>query len=148
MLFLQKNWIWAKPCLGKTCLQWFMTRQYSIIQLCVYDSISGRVLVLRSRGCGLKPHQGHCAVALNRTHLPLLSRFSTQKDPSWHNWKILDREIKNQITQTIVHILSHCIALWYAMSWSLVKLTEIGTMVKRSRNPQLSCPYCPRQEAL
>ena len=27
----------------------------------------------------------------------------------------------------IIQVFGHCIATWYAMSWSLVKLTEIGT---------------------
>ena len=34
------------------------------------------------------------------THLSLLSTGSTQDDPSWHNWKIVVWDVKNQIKQT------------------------------------------------
>ena len=30
--------------------------------------LSGRVLDLRPRGCGLEPHQHHCIVSLGKTH--------------------------------------------------------------------------------
>ena len=32
----------------------------------------------------------------------------------------------------IIQLFGHCVATWYAMSWSLVKLTEIGTSCGRS----------------
>ena len=37
--------------------------------------------------------------SLSKTHLSLLSTGSTQEDPSRHNWKIVDRDVKNQINQ-------------------------------------------------
>ena len=44
--------------------------------------------------------QRHCVVSLSKTHLSMLSTGSTQEDPSRHNWKIVDWEVKNQIKQT------------------------------------------------
>ena len=32
------------------------------------QSLSGRVLVSRSRDCGLEPHLRHCVVSLSKTH--------------------------------------------------------------------------------
>ena len=53
-----------------------------------------------SRGLGFKPHLRHCVVSLSKAHLSLLSTGSTQEDPSRHNWKIVDWDVKNQIKQT------------------------------------------------
>ena len=39
-------------------------------------------------------------MSLSKTHLSMLSTGSTQEDPSRHNLKIVDRDIKNQIKQT------------------------------------------------
>ena len=30
--------------------------------------LSGRLLVSRSRGCGLEPHRRHCIVSVSKTH--------------------------------------------------------------------------------
>ena len=57
---------------------------------------SGRVLDSRPKGRGFEPH---CVVSLSKTHLSLLSTGSTQEDPSRHNWKIVDWDVKNQIKQ-------------------------------------------------
>ena len=62
--------------------------------------LSGRVLDSRQRGCGFEPHRRHFVVSLSKTHLSLLNTGSTQKGPSWHNWKIVDWDVKNQIKQT------------------------------------------------
>ena len=62
--------------------------------------LSGRVLDLRPKGCGFEPHRRHCIVSLSKTHKSLLSTGSTQEDPSRHNWKIVDWDVKNQIKQT------------------------------------------------
>ena len=62
--------------------------------------LSGRVLDSRPHGCGFKPHRCHCVVSLSKTQLSLLSTGSTQEDPSRHNWKIVDWDVKNQIKQT------------------------------------------------
>ena len=60
--------------------------------------LSGSVLDLRSRGCRFEPHQRHCVVSLSKT--PYLFRTgSTQEDPFWQNWKIVDWDVKNQIKQ-------------------------------------------------
>ena len=58
---------------------------------------SGRVL---SRGHGFEPHWHHCVVSLSKTHWSLLRTGSTQEDLSWHKWKIVDWDLKNQIKQT------------------------------------------------
>ena len=42
----------------------------------------------------------HLVVSLSKTHLSLLSTGSTQEDPSQHDWKIVDWDVKNQIKQT------------------------------------------------
>ena len=57
--------------------------------------LSGRVLDLRSRGCGFEPHRRHCAESLGKTLYPLLSTGSTQEDPSQYDWKIVDRDVKD-----------------------------------------------------
>ena len=67
------------------------------------QSLSGRVLGSRLRGCGLEPHRRHCVVSLSKTHLSLLSTGSTQKDPSQHIRKIVTWCVKNQIKQTKKH---------------------------------------------
>ena len=48
-------------------------------------SSSGRVLYLRSRGCGFEPHKRHCIVSMSKTLNPLLGTGSTQEDPSRHD---------------------------------------------------------------
>ena len=62
--------------------------------------LSGRVLDSRPRGRGFGPHRRHCVVSLSKTHLSLLSTGSTQEDPSRHNSKIVDWDVKNQIKPT------------------------------------------------
>ena len=62
--------------------------------------LSGRVFDSRPRGRGSKSHQRHCVVSLSKTHLSLLTSGSAQKDLSWHNWKSVDGDVKNQIKQT------------------------------------------------
>ena len=42
----------------------------------------------------------HWIVSLCKTHQSLLSSGSTQENRSQHNWKIVDRDVKNQIEQT------------------------------------------------
>ena len=64
-------------------------------------SISGRVLDLRSRGCGFEPHQRHCIVALSKTLYPLLSTGSTQEDPPRHNRKIVDWDVQDPHKQIV-----------------------------------------------
>ena len=54
------------------------------------------MLGLRLRGGGFKPHLCHCVVSVRKT----LSTGSIQEDPSQHNWKIVDWDVKNQIKQT------------------------------------------------
>ena len=44
--------------------------------------LSGRVLDLTSRGCGLEPHLRHCIVSLSKTLHPLLSTDSTHEELS------------------------------------------------------------------
>ena len=62
--------------------------------------LNGRVLDSRPRGRRFKPYRRHCVMSLSKTHLSLLSTGSTQEDPSRHNWKIVDCDVKNQINQT------------------------------------------------
>ena len=47
--------------------------------------LSGRVLDLRPRSCGFKPHQRHYFLSFSKTPYPLLSTGSTQEDPSRHD---------------------------------------------------------------
>ena len=49
-----------------------------------------------SRDCGVEPHLRHCVVSLSKALHPLLSTGSTQKDPSRHNRKIVDWDVKIQ----------------------------------------------------
>ena len=60
---------------------------------------SGRVLDSRPKGRRFEPHKRHYIVSLSKTHLSLLSSGSTQEDPSRHNLKIVDWDVKNQIKQ-------------------------------------------------
>ena len=52
-----------------------------------------------SIGCEFEPHQRHCVVSLSKTFYHLLRTGSTQENPSRHNWKIVDWDVKNQIKQ-------------------------------------------------
>ena len=45
----------------------------------------------------MEPHRHKCIVSLSKTHFPLLSTCSTPKDPSLHNCKIVDWDVKNKI---------------------------------------------------
>ena len=62
--------------------------------------LSGRVLGSRPMGNGFEPHRRHCVVSISKTHLSVLSTGSFQEDPSRHNWKFVDWDVKNQIKQT------------------------------------------------
>ena len=46
------------------------------------------------------PHLRHCIMCLTKTHLYLLTAGSTHEEPSGHNWKRVDWDVKNQIKQT------------------------------------------------
>ena len=61
--------------------------------------LSSRVLDSIQRGCGFKPHRGHCVVSLSKTHWSLLRTGSTQEDPSQHNWKTVNLDVNNQTKQ-------------------------------------------------
>ena len=39
-------------------------------------------------------------VSLSKTHLFLLNTGSTKEDSFWHNWKIVEWDVKNKIKQT------------------------------------------------
>ena len=60
--------------------------------------LDGIVFDSRPKGRRFEPHRCHCVVSLSKTHLSLLSTGSTQEDPSQYNWKIVDWDVKNQIT--------------------------------------------------
>ena len=68
--------------------------------------LSGRVLDSGSRVCGFEPHRRKCVVSLIKTLYPLLSTGSTQEDPSRHDGKIVDCDVKNQDKQIGTLILS------------------------------------------
>ena len=78
-------------------------RLFSQLHLEGAQRLSCRVLDSRSRGCLFKSHWCHCVVSLSKTHLIycLLSTGSTHEDRSWHNWKIVDWDVKNQIKQNL-----------------------------------------------
>ena len=48
-------------------------------------------------GCGLESHRRQCVVSLGKTLYPLLSAGSTQVDPSRHDIKDVDLDIKNKL---------------------------------------------------
>ena len=78
-------------------LSWFTCK-------CKYSKRSGSfggVLNWGSKGCCFEPHHrpSHCAVSLSKTLFQLLSTGLTQEDPSWHDWKIVDCDVKNQLNQ-------------------------------------------------
>ena len=62
--------------------------------------LSGRVLDSRPMGRGFEPHRRHCVVSLSKPHLSVLNTGSTQEDPSRHNRKIVDWDVKNHIKHT------------------------------------------------
>ena len=80
--------------------------------------LSCRVLDLRLRGRRFEPHWCHCVVSLSKTHLSLLITGSTQEDLSWHNWKIVDWDVKNQINQSI-KVGHNLVNLVGAYMWTL-----------------------------
>ena len=47
-------------------------------------------------------------MSLSKTLYPLLSTALTQEDPSQHDWKIVDWDLKNQNKQTLGNF-GHCI---------------------------------------
>ena len=104
-----KELIWYGP-ISALCAFLFFKILYHFLKQCRPISadfwklgaqlLSDRVLDLRPRGPRLEPHRHHCVVSFSKTHLSLLCTGSTQEDPSQHNWKIVDRDVKNQIKQT------------------------------------------------
>ena len=46
------------------------------------------------------PHLRHCIMCLTKTHKYLHTTGSTHEEPSRHNWKRVDWDVKNQIKQT------------------------------------------------
>ena len=56
---------------------------------------------LRYRGCQLEPHWRHYIVSLSKTLYPLLSTGSSQEDPSRHNRKIVDWDVKKKQTNKL-----------------------------------------------
>ena len=61
--------------------------------------LSGRVLNLSPRFHAFEPHQSRCVVSLSKTHKPLLSIGSIEEDPSQHNRKIVEKDVK-ELNQT------------------------------------------------
>ena len=85
--------------------------------------LSGRVLNLRSKGRLFKPRQRHCVVSLSRTHYSLLSTVSMQKI-CWHDWKIVDSDLKHQLNQPKLFFLLRsqnimCQCQWVSNQWPL-----------------------------
>ena len=73
------------------CIQWFRERSGSVV-----ECLSRRVVVSSLTGVTvLCPWARH-----TETHCSLFSNGSTKEDPSRRNWKIADRDVKNQIKQT------------------------------------------------
>ena len=66
--------------------------------------LRGRVLDSRPRDRRLEPHRRHCVVALSKTHLSLPSNGSTQEDPSRHNWKIVDWDVKIKLNKQFIPV--------------------------------------------
>ena len=79
--------------------------------------LSGIVLDSRLRGHGFEPRGRHCLLSLSKTHLSLLSTGSTQEDPSRHNWKIVDWDVKNQIIVTINQTIKQTKGLMCGNHW-------------------------------
>ena len=57
-------------------------------------------------------------MSLSKTLYPLLSTGSTQEDPSQHNWKIVDWDVKNQNKQTVDE---QCDKTDHCYDWKFVK---------------------------
>ena len=91
-------WSSLKPC----CWPTHLVNKIRVYHLEWPQWLSGRVIDSRPSGRGFEPHRGQYVVSLSKTHLCLLSTGSTQENPSWHNWKIVHWDIKNQIKQTII----------------------------------------------
>ena len=83
-----------------------------------------RVLDSRPRGHGFETHWHHCVVSLSKTHLSVLSTCSTQEDPSQHNWKIVDWDVKNQNKQTKSTIETSW-HYWKNVDWETSTQTKI-----------------------
>ena len=82
-----------------------------------------------------KSHRRHCVLSLSTTHISLLSTGSAQEDPSKHNWKIVDWDVKNQIKQT---------SNWQEMYkiWNLCKIAQVSYFVHLvNRKPTVGIIY-------
>ena len=89
---------------------WLHSRYYKLFMLisvalvhsvCFHDKISlPYIWIYATDVSGLEPHWRHCVVSLSKTLNPLLSTGSTQEDPSQHDWKIVDWDVKNQSKQS------------------------------------------------
>ena len=80
-----------------------------------------------------EPHGRHCAVSLSKNINPSLVLVQLRKTrPFIIERLLMGRKESDQIKQRsesvecIIQLFGHCMATWYAMSLSLVKLTEIG----------------------
>ena len=62
---------------------------------------SGYVVECLTGGRGVEGRVSryHCVVSLSKIHVSLLGTGATQEDPSRHNLKIVDGDVKNQIKQ-------------------------------------------------
>ena len=79
---------------GRTCQLVPLSRHqlnYNISNYCIFIE-----------GLQVPASPGHCVVCMSKTLYPLLSTGSTQEDPSWHDWKNVDRcKESNQTNKTI-----------------------------------------------
>ena len=124
--------LWNHMLYGKWCGSWsagffrswsgytlFFNRVFILFYTVfkrVYRDRSGSVVECLTCDQRFEPHRRHCIVSLSKTHLFWLSTGPTQENLSWHNWKIVDWDVKNQNKQTIVYI-------WFQHSnnWGIIK---------------------------
>ena len=103
---------------------------------CVHGSCSWyRALNWGSKGGWFEPNLGGvtCFVSLIKTLYLLLSTGSTQEDPYWKDWKIVDLDVKNKLNKQKAII--KVIGIVHYISWGVdITLVEISKLCFISLN--------------
>ena len=110
------------------------------------QSLSGRVLEFRLRGCGFEPRRRHCIESLSKTLFPLLSTGSTQEDLSWDGSVI---ECLTQDRRDGVRVSPAALRCVLEQDTLLVQSTQEDMIFHGSKQyePWSDCPPSPWEQS-